>query len=369
MEEERFFAEEAERFAAFCQTDFPSSGGVTVLFFSSGLLNIVAANYDILRRTRAATERVVITSGLSADERKWVDDAIDFATHHIECRADDKTVWEWLFAVSTCDITWQDIDCFVFDDSVFDELSLAAMTSGLASVYSRQFGEYEFGATPLCTVSRRAISAVNSLVPTSPCTYSVIPSPIIRFAPHSYSRVLTPEHVLALQTQIPITPGGDDVDVPLPGYMDIYSDGSVYASQFRGSGVCAGKTRAFGIFDTLVVFELVARLANCPRTTVDRTRTGFDRCFHVGGISYHQSAHGPTNLPSSPWLEPLCFDYLLMERFCDQWNLRGYNDDRRQTLREQIVSYGFSRADASAYCLERARSGLPLAEDFRSMLS
>lgn len=143
---------------------------VFYMFFTSNLLHWVVQAESFVP---PEVNLVLLGSGLTADERGWLAQNVRRPLHHIALPVDDVTAWEFLFAVNQHDFGWLDIDCFVLNGALFDEMTKLEPDAAMNCTWSWMSGlGTRMAGTHFLFVNVAAIRSMESRgVPASPCTY------------------------------------------------------------------------------------------------------------------------------------------------------------------------------------------------------
>jgi hypothetical protein len=255
----------------------PDKENIFYMFFTADLLHWVVKAESFVP---PEVNLVLIGSALHDDERRWIADHIARPFHHISLPVDDVTAWEFIFAVNEHHFGWLDIDCFVLNGKLFDELAAIGEGVSMNCVWSWDSGYgFRIANTHFLFVSAAAIKAVESRpVSASPGVYDWRGSqrPFARRA--CFARI-PDEKQRALMLEV------------LPADLE-------------------GRPRLLegDYYNTLVVYQLLARaagyrvhqtreLARRCRAPVDAHSTDpehwpedmSDELFHLFGISYYRT--------------------------------------------------------------------------------
>lgn len=225
---------ELAAFRRFYET-LPRKEDAVYLFFSSSLLHWVGT---VLRFIPESVNAVLIGSALTPEEVAWLRASQPRPFHHVETRVDDKTIWEMLFAVNRHNFGWLDIDCFVLNPAIFEEMAAMPDDVCMSSAYSyRGHGGEQVVATYFAFVNARARDAIRATgVEVSPCTYCYVSDREGRHVPQATTRVPTRRQIALLRGQLPL----DDLGRPIPPSMI--------------------KEKFFApVFDTLVLYQFLAK--------------------------------------------------------------------------------------------------------------
>jgi len=257
--------------------NLPSKENIFYMFFTADLLHWVVKAESFVP---PEVNLVLLGSALHDDERKWLADHITRPFHHISMPVDDVTAWEFIFAVNEHNFGWLDIDCFVLNGKLFDELTAIGEDVSMNCVWSWDSGYgFQIANTHLLFVSVAGIEAVRSRqVSASPSVYDWRGAQR-RFAQRACFARIPDEKQRALMLEV------------LPADME-------------------GRPRLLegDYYNTLVVYQVLARavgyrvhqtreLARRCRAPVDAESTDpghwpedmSDELFHLFGISYYRT--------------------------------------------------------------------------------
>lgn len=252
--------------------ELPDRRGVFYVFFSGGLLHWLRTLLAFL------PERInlaLIGSDLTPAELEWLRTCQPRPFHHIPLRVDDKTVWELLFATNRHNFGWLDVDCFVLEPRVLDELAAMDPEASLGSAFSYVgHGGERVVSTHLVFVNTAVRDAIErSGVAISPCTYAYRDNPAGRHVPYATTRVPTRRQIELLREELPV----DDAGLPIPP--------SMIAEKFFAP-----------VFDTLVLYQFVARTLGHPVQFVRRVsgiagtpESYSNELMHIAAASYFRT--------------------------------------------------------------------------------
>jgi len=319
------------------------------MFFTSGLLNIVDR---ALRFLPQGVSVVLVGSSLPEEELGWLRRAHpECPFHHVPLLIDDKTIWEFLFATATEDFGWIDVDCFILDSSLLDEMQEPGDRVALSGTFC--FAPRPLLRTHLLWTSIDAVARLRAEVPTSPTTYSYTLTHAQRYPEHSFCRILRADHIAHIGKVIDL----DDRNQPVvgqSGILELYSNGITLQSseRSRASEVFSGSTRRlFPIYDTLVVAQLVLQSLGYQSRVV---RGGISdisaAAVHWKSISYHRrigqdlgdlTASERQQVPRHHrWT--LLADALLMFEFLETPDPPGRYDRYARFLSDRLAQEGFT---------------------------
>lgn len=196
----------------------PTHQDVFYVFFTSGMLMWLRT---CLRFTPRDVNIVLIGSGLTADEQRWVETWADRPAFFTGVDIDDKSCWRWLFDVNERSFGWLDVDCFVLQPRLFAEMAEIRPGELFNTIWSYPVHD---GLRLLNTFFLFVnIDAVHALRRTrlrlSPMTYTVRPSTRGRHRGGAWSRVLSRRQTRLLER---VWPRGEDgvLTSPYDGYWD-----------------------------------------------------------------------------------------------------------------------------------------------------
>jgi hypothetical protein len=348
-----------------------------VVSFAGGMLHFL---YECL--AHVPRDRVVfaVGSGLSEEEERWAAANLHVPFHAIHIDVDDKTVWEYLFATARRGFVWLDVDCFVVDTTILDDLTASLADNELRGVWKRSGG----GRTPVLQTTLVAVGAdvpalVNQTVPTSPATYCHF---LTRFGRHRLdvsSRVLLPAHRDALRHYVEVDDDGA-VQGILPGIVDVYTDTACYSTYMRQTvhdAIADGSNRReFAYVDTTVMMQLMAREAGCPVTVMTSLESYLisKELIHNGHVGYHRwgymdrstlpgastsaPRYGRPDLLPRPGMPSMVLDLPLLSHFVRRFPLPSYCELEHELI-DKWQRYSIRKAEFgnTSQDLERALSG------------
>lgn len=274
----RFAVQERRELAAFQRfyAHLDRKRDPVYMFFTSGLMHWMISSSSHVPRD---VNLVLLGSGLSADEQRWIRANLDRPLHNIGVEVDDNTAWEFLFATNEFDFTYLDIDCFVLDPAVFTDLTRFDEDVAVNAIwnYETESGT-RVGCTHLVTVNVEAMRDLRRRGHyLSPTNYDWEGSLVPTLHPRTYCRIPTRRQRELLAQVLP--------------------------PDARGRPTPPGDSP---FFDTLVAYQLGAVTAgyrtHAVRPLAHRTQSMFsqqhaetrvwqqdmsDELVHVGGISYY----------------------------------------------------------------------------------
>lgn len=297
-------------FEAFCARQ-PSRDGRFFMFFTSGLLHWVRQASSFVPR---GVDLALIGAGLTDDEVRWAHDSLDRPFHHIERRVDDKTVWELLFATQNRHFGWLDVDCFVLDPRLFDDLRALRPEHFANTVWSYRGPEDRWVLrTYLLYLNALAVDTVPRAIPVTPSVYSFDESRRGRTEPGATTETVTPEIERLLRRALG---RGSDGHPPYLTQPDFY--------------------------DTLQVYQLAAESLGYRLHRV-RELSGYDNTeevVHLGRVSYYNWAWGGVALPENRKAFQVIAqaDYLVLSQAADR--LPPRYRERLDHLRHELPRIG-----------------------------
>ena len=90
------------------------------VYFSKGLLYFAL---ESVRRVPGDVNLVIIVAGVDQDEKDIIEKYIEREVIYLKNVYPDMSIWEMLFRYNKYSFGWLDVDCFVFDSSLFKDLS------------------------------------------------------------------------------------------------------------------------------------------------------------------------------------------------------------------------------------------------------
>ena len=368
---------ELERFQRFWNEQDADRAPI-VISFTAGMLHFV---YECL--THLSRERAVyaVGSGLSEEEEAWAAASLDVPFHAVHLDVDDKTVWEYLFATASRGFVWLDVDCFLMNRRLLDDITSSLGANELRGLCARSGGgRVPVLQTMLVAVGPGVIEAVNRRAPTSPATYC---HELTHFGRHRLdvsSRLLLPEHRDALRQYVDVDDDGAVTGV-LPGIVDVYSDTACYPTWMRDTVHAAiadgSNRREFSYVDTTVLMQLMARDAGCPVTVMTPLESYLisTEFVHNGHVGYHRwgyldrstlpgaSTSGPRytrpDLLPKPGMPSMVLDLPLLSHFARRFELPSYCEleraltDKWQRYSSRKAEFGETPDDLERALVER----------------
>jgi hypothetical protein len=345
-----------------------------VVSFASGMLHFL---YECLAHVPADRVVLAVGSGLSDEEERWAAANLRVPFHAIGIDCDDKTVWEYLFATARRGFVWLDVDCFVVDRAILDDLTRSLAPHELRGVWARSGG----GRTPVLQTTLVAVgadvpAAVNRTVPTSPATYCHFLTRFGRHRPNVRSRLVLPGHRDALRAYVDVDDDGA-VQGVLPGIVDVYTDTACYPTYMRervhGAIADGSNRREFAYVDTTVMMQLMARAAGCPVTVMTSLESYLisKELIHNGHVGYHRwgymdrstlpgastsaPRYGRPDLLPKPGMPSMVLDLPLLSHFARRFPLPSYCELERE-LADKWQRWSSRKAEFgdTAQDLERA---------------
>lgn len=162
---------------------------------------------------------IVIAAGLNQDEKRALEEYCDDPKFYIDKPCTDRDIWNLLFDINTTPYGWIDIDCFVFESSVFDSITKLHDTTFVNSYQTEKKGgaDFEVLLTPFLYVNTSACVEIKKQIPElTPHRYSYTPDYSYidsRGIPSAwYSRI---EKILPLNTYL-----YDQTDLRWPPFFD-----------------------------------------------------------------------------------------------------------------------------------------------------
>jgi hypothetical protein len=298
----RHYARERKYFADFSRfhASLEKTDGIFYLFFTERLLHWALKALDFVPPD---VHVVLVGSNLGSKEVAWIRDHVDRPFHHIPLRIDDKTMWEFLFAVSRESFGWLDIDCFVANPRLFEEMTRLDAVVSMNCVWSfKGAGGVDVMCTHFLFVNREVLRAVQRQVRVSPCTHNYEGSNMGR-GQFSFSKVPTRKQLRLLSRVLPLDTGGRPV----------------YPSDVE---------ERFGLrcFDTLVLYQLVAqalgyRLNKVRPLNGTPETAGYvsDELFHVNAASWYELLRGDGGIFQEHYRRMVQLNYFLLTERGDKF--------------------------------------------------
>jgi len=307
---------------------------VFYMFFTTGLLHWVLNAESFVP---PEVNLVLIGSALTPDEDQWIRENVDRPFHHIRLASDDITVWDFLIATNKRNFGWLDIDCFVLNSRLFDEITELPADRSMNCTWAWDSGYgFPIAGTHFLFVNVDAIAAVAAHgVRATACTFDWDGS-WRGFRPRNcYMKVPTAAERKLLLKVLPPDGKGRPRLLPLGSY-----------------------------YDTLVVLQLFARAIGYPinqvRTLVrrcagtlselDETSTDpqlwpedlSDELFHLFGISYYKVYDYGEYIPAVY----LAAELAMLDGTAER--LPAYYAEHRDEIAAELASSGTAPEEAKA---------------------
>lgn len=296
-------------------TDFcaglPDRDGRFFMFFTSGLLHWTLQSSRLVPR---GVDLVLIGGGLTDEEAAWCRESLDRPFHHVRAPVDDKTIWELLFATQERHFGWLDIDCFVLDPGLFDEMRALEPGRLANTIWSgRGPGDRPILRTYFLYLGSDAVREIGRGMGVSPSVHSFEPSRRGRTEPDATTTPIGPELEEVLREALGT---GADGRPPYLTQEDFY--------------------------DTLQVFQLAAesRGYRLHRVRDLADDENLPEVVHLGRVSYYSWAWGGSTLPENRHTMRVIAqaDFLVLNRFAE--HLPPRYRDRLRSLRTELPSLG-----------------------------
>ncbi len=139
------------------------------IFFTQGLLFWLANAMSFIPDQ---VNVVLIGAGLDKEEVLWVKKRYHRPFWVVDEYIDDRAVWQILFACNYQNFGWIDVDCFVFNHELFNEISQIQDNVSFNSIWSWKCQtNITFTSTYMLYVNVPIIKQVNENVPVTPMNY------------------------------------------------------------------------------------------------------------------------------------------------------------------------------------------------------
>lgn len=244
------------------------------MFFTSGLLHWVHRAARLVPRD---VNLVLVGSALPLAEQAWLRTHLDRPLHVVELGVDDNTVWDFLFECSPSSFGYLDIDCFVLEPQLFEEMTETSPDVAVNGIwtYSTDSG-LPIACTHFAHINMDVLAelrARGSYI--GPANHDWDGATISLLHPRDYCRVPTAHQRRQLLKVLP--PDGSGRPVP-PGGSPFFDTLVAYQVAAYAEGF---RTRA------------VRPLAHRTQGTLDSGARVWqqdisDEVVHVGGVSYYQ---------------------------------------------------------------------------------
>ncbi len=110
------------------------------IYFSKGLLYFAL---ESISRVPENVNLLVIVSAAEQSEKESIAKYINRPVVYLEGHYPDMVIWEMLFEYNKYNFGWMDVDCFVFDSSIFTDLTILDDTIGINTVWAGQYTRYQ----------------------------------------------------------------------------------------------------------------------------------------------------------------------------------------------------------------------------------
>jgi hypothetical protein len=315
----------------------PEQRNIFYMFFTGGLLHWVAKSVSFVPDD---VNLVLFGSALPPHEQEWVRDTLGRPFFHLSPRINDKLAWTFLFETSQHNFGWLDIDCFVLNGQLFEEMPRVGRDECVNGAwwYDTGFG-FQLAATYFLFFNAGVLRALGSAgFGTTPNCYSYDPVSCPVPGQRFYSEPLTGRLRRQLLQVVP----ADEAGLPRAPAGDTYFDTTVMPQLIaRSLGFGAGHVR-----------DLARRAWNRP----DMEEIS-DELVHVGAVSYSSvlsEAYQPIQSPGIA-LRYLLADYVALGS-ASQFPA-GYAD-KRQLIIAELARSGLTPAaaqDAARHHLSQER--------------
>lgn len=276
------------------------------LFFTKNLLHWMATTASFVP---PAANLVLIGSGLTDDEVTWVTRRMDRPFLHLKDEIDVPAMWDILFAVNRQHFGWLDVDTFIMNPGIFDEMIRIGPDQAINCLWSHA----------ACGPTKRPFSVLESYF----LFFNIDVINALRaknILPRPYSRYANGRQVALLQQLIPGEP----------------------SRRAQLTGTLRGRAFTHRLFDfqfgPLILYQLVANTSGYKLNRV-RFFTEIDS-FNLYNYYSDEAIHVfPTirHYDALPWSgidqkRRLASDYLLMTGMLDELP-RAYQDRARMLER------------------------------------
>lgn len=111
------------------------------LYCTTNLLHYVLGNVGFHKKI---VNLVLITGGLSAEEREFISNTIKIPVCHLERAYIDFYIWDLLIETCKENFGWLDIDCFIRSKSVLEDICDIAPETFFQAVWERKYSFYQY---------------------------------------------------------------------------------------------------------------------------------------------------------------------------------------------------------------------------------
>lgn len=291
---EKVYRDAFERFYA----GLPSHDNLFYMVFPNGLMHWVDRTAGCIPDH---VNLVLVAMNLSDEEQAWLRQRFDRPFFHIPTKVDDQTVWHMLFETNLKPFGWVDVDLFVLNASLFEEMATLNPKTSVNGAWSfRCPGGFDVLSTHCLFVNTDAVKDLRQKGHrVSPCVHTYEGTPLGRFYAHAYSHIPSKRDIEVIRPLLP----ADDQGRPM------YPSATYEKFWFQG-------------FDTMVLYQLVAR-GHGYRLNKVRELSGIsatpehysDELVHVAALSYYRGfVHHQDHRLQHYYALLLQFDYLVLAR-------------------------------------------------------
>ena len=244
------------------------------IYFSTGLMfwffkckSFLPSNLQI----------IVIAAGLNQDEKIALEQYCNDSKFYIDKPCTDRDIWKLLFDINTTPYGWIDIDCFIFDASVFNSMTKLKDSTFANSYQTAKKGgsDFEVLLTPFLYINTSACAEIQKQIPDlTPYCYSYESC-----YQNIESRVIPPEWYPRIEKILPLN-------------TYLYDEPNLLWPPF---------------FDTLQLYQIMAMTMGYIVDTIMTEKAGAE-VLHLGGstlYSFDQLKRGESNMVNQQLKEHL----------------------------------------------------------------
>lgn len=110
------------------------------MYFSTGLLHFAL---ESVSQVPSEVNLIILAAGVTDDERRIMEQMIKRPICYFSKVYTDGVIWELLFYKNQFNFGWLDVDCFVFDKTIFEDLANIDNSIGVNTVWAGKYDRYQ----------------------------------------------------------------------------------------------------------------------------------------------------------------------------------------------------------------------------------
>lgn len=184
------FADGQTRLAAFYD-QLPNKKKIFYIFLSGGLTFLLLKSLSTIHKDKNI---VIIGSLLAVDEINLITSETAFPLFNFPYYLDDREIWTYLFQINQFHFGWIDVDCFVLNDTILDQLAAIDASTAINGIWrnkKKRFRHITILNTYLLFLNINCINEIQSVFGISPRVYTNKPVDSITY---TTAERLTEEH-------------------------------------------------------------------------------------------------------------------------------------------------------------------------------